>query len=260
MRLEDERLKLQNDVRTTLIQALGGLAVLVGIFFTWGQLDTNRQQVGVARDQLENTKNQVNQQLKQAEQQQIAERFARVTNQLGDKALELRIGGVYGLGAIAQDAPNADRVQIIEVLAAFVREHGNWNDGKSPTEKTLLQARAPEVQAAITVLSRITRDKDEPLDLGGTDLRQVRFDHANTFLQRADLGGVHLEGTNLRGAHLESTDLHGAVLCGAQLQEARLTNKTRLTGARANNDTRWPTTFNRDRARRAGVVFSRSCG
>jgi hypothetical protein len=30
----DSRLKLQNDVRTTLLQGLGGLAVLVGAFYT----------------------------------------------------------------------------------------------------------------------------------------------------------------------------------------------------------------------------------
>jgi hypothetical protein len=34
----DNRLKLQNDIRTTLLQGLGGLAVLVGAFFTYRQL------------------------------------------------------------------------------------------------------------------------------------------------------------------------------------------------------------------------------
>ena len=31
--LQDNRLKLQNDARTTLLQGLGGLAVLIGVFF-----------------------------------------------------------------------------------------------------------------------------------------------------------------------------------------------------------------------------------
>jgi hypothetical protein len=41
----DSRLKLQNDVRTTLLQGLGGLAVLVGAVFTYKQLQNNRSQL-----------------------------------------------------------------------------------------------------------------------------------------------------------------------------------------------------------------------
>jgi uncharacterized membrane-anchored protein len=38
-----KRLELQNDVRTTLLQGLGGLAVLVGAYFAYRQLHTARE-------------------------------------------------------------------------------------------------------------------------------------------------------------------------------------------------------------------------
>jgi hypothetical protein len=49
-RLEDERLKLQHDVRVGLLQAVAGVAVIAAVAATWQQLDTDRRQL---RRQLE---------------------------------------------------------------------------------------------------------------------------------------------------------------------------------------------------------------
>src|SRR5215204_6228213 len=68
------RLELQNDVRTTLLQGLGGLAVLVGAFFTYRQLHTARER-------------------------QVTERFTRAIDQLGHENLDVRLGGIYALAS-----------------------------------------------------------------------------------------------------------------------------------------------------------------
>ena len=67
--LQDARLKLQNDVRTTLLQGLGGVALLTGAFFAYRQLK-------VTRDQLQHNirASQVEQELHR--QSQITERFS----------------------------------------------------------------------------------------------------------------------------------------------------------------------------------------
>lgn len=104
MELTDARLKLQNDLRTTALQAIAGLAVLAGAVLAFQQLTTDRQQ--------------------------------------------------------------ANRLAVTEVLVAFLHRRGARpaNPTTQPAEK--LRVRAPEVQAALTVLiRRAPPPADPPLNL-----------------------------------------------------------------------------------------------
>src|SRR5215213_2160397 len=92
-RLEDERLKLQHDVRIGLLQAVAGVAVIAAVAATWQQLDTDRRQL--------------RQQLEVAGQEQAGERFARALDQLGSEQLDVRLGGIYGLERVAARASGA---------------------------------------------------------------------------------------------------------------------------------------------------------
>ena len=67
-------LKAQNEVRTTLLQGLAGSVLIVGAYFTYRQLHTAREG-------------------------QITERYTRAIDQLGDAQLDVRLGGIYALGA-----------------------------------------------------------------------------------------------------------------------------------------------------------------
>jgi hypothetical protein len=212
--LEDGRLKLQNEARTTLVQTLGGAVVAVGALFTYRQLQHNIQSSREEHD-LER-------------QGQITERFTRAIDQLGnDKGqLDVTLGGIYTLDRIKDSLD--DRATIAEVLTAYVRGHAPWPPTE-PIDPSLaeqmgpyvtrvpldqlppLQERSPDVQAAVTVLGRMPPAYRGGLDLHGTDLR------------RADLRGAHLEGADLSGAHLEM----------ANLEEAS-----------ADETTRWPHEFN----------------
>jgi hypothetical protein len=206
--LQREQGRLQNDARATLLQALAGGALLLGAYFTWRQVQTGRQQVHLA------------------EQGQITERFTRAIDQLGSEHLDVRLGGIYALERIARDSPG-DRATIGEVLTAYIRGHAPWPprlDGQPPAEAAIeeiafLRLRAPDVQAALTVLGRghfADPDPEAPrLDLADTDLRRA-------YLSRADLRGARLYNAELRKARLEDTDLRGATLTRANLQEAHL--------------------------------------
>jgi hypothetical protein len=44
------RLELQNSVRTTLLQAIAGLFLISGAYFTWRQLQLSRQQLRQSLD------------------------------------------------------------------------------------------------------------------------------------------------------------------------------------------------------------------
>jgi Pentapeptide repeats (8 copies) len=216
-----EGLKVQNEVRTTLLQGLGGVALLVGVYFTYRQVSNSREQLAHSRAQLQI-----------AQQGQITERFTRAIDQLGHAQLDVRLGGIYALERIAHDS-FADRATIGEVLTAFVRSHAPWPPrlpgqyvAAAPIHRVLeLQVRAPDVQASLTVLGRSGFARPERwlgdrLDLRASDLRhaQLRGRH----LERADLQAAHLEKADLQAAHLEKADLRDAYLEWAGLRDAYL--------------------------------------
>src|SRR5207247_10793863 len=90
---------------------------------------------------------------------QVTDRYAKAIEQLGSKELDVRIGGIYALERVARDSAE-DHPTVMDVLAAFVREHllEKWppqarNVGPRPTLR-------PDVQAAMTVIGRRTVSYD----------------------------------------------------------------------------------------------------
>jgi uncharacterized protein YjbI with pentapeptide repeats len=197
----------RNDVRTTAVQATAGLVLLLGAYFTWRQLHTAREG-------------------------QVTERFTRAIDHLGSDQLDVRLGGIYALERIARDS-EADRSTIAEVLTAYVRTHSPWpptkpgqyKEGWPLEQHPDLRTRAPDIQAALTVLARVRFTQFASgaiarLDLQATDLRKADLHHAH--LEWANLRGAHLEEANLARAHLERADLVGAHLQRAFLHDAQL--------------------------------------
>jgi len=205
MRLEHERIGLQNQARATLLQAFGGAFFLVTAFLTWRQIQVNREG-------------------------QITERFTRAIEHLGaEDKLDVRLGGIYALERIANDS-RSDRGAIIEILTAYVRGHaasaGPGDDPAGPP----LRVRAADLQAAMTVLGRRAASADDPpvMQLGGIDLRGASLGGAD--LRMADLSATDLSGSSLRAADLRAANLERARLARADLREANL-GGTRLEQA-----------------------------
>jgi hypothetical protein len=241
--LKGARLKLQNDARTTLLQGLGALVVLTGAAI--GATVTLRQ-VRASHDQL-----------KLSEQGQFTDRYTKAIDQLDDtKALAVRLGGLYALERIAHDSPD-DRATIAEVLCAYARTAPRPKpparramdtvppittaaEAVTPTaDPASLTVRAPDVQAAVTILGRWRKRLGEPppvLDLHNADLQGAIL--AGAGLQGAILVGARLQdanlfGVGLQGAILAGAGLQGAILAGAQLQDADLAG-AQLQDARLN--------------------------
>jgi hypothetical protein len=168
-----------------------------------------------------------------ARQGQVTDRYTKAIEQLGpDKGLDVRIGGIYALERIARDSPR-DHPTIMEVLAAFIREHSReqWppaEDGAEPPDRET----RPDVQAAATVIGRRTiRYDSQPIDLSTSDLTRANLIGANlrsvrliaTNLTKAMLHNTALTEANLVSANLAGAYLHGADLSGANLHGANLT-------------------------------------
>ena len=168
---------------------------------------------------------------------EITVRLIQAVTQLGSPVLEVRLGGIYALERLARDSADV-QPEIVEVLAAYVREHAGWGFDSAREEISGLPAgvadrsdaiEAPDVptdvRAAMTVLGRRdpSRDRAEyQLELGAIDLRRLVLLGDQAQLAGARLAGAHLEGADLEGARLEYADLEGAHLEGAYLEGARM--------------------------------------
>jgi uncharacterized protein YjbI with pentapeptide repeats len=248
--------KLQNDARTTLLQGLAALLVLggagIGAAVTLRQVrisreqleqarqqaqlsdERAREQLGLAREEARRSDERLREQIAVAQEGQITERFTRAVDQLGQPGpdrLDVRLGGIYALERIAHDSPT-HRLAVVEILTAFIRSHAPWPPrlpGQYRADAPIdhvpsLQTRAPDIQAALTIIGRRPTQKDDPHpDLNQTDLR-----HAN--LYEADLTGARFVGANLTKAQLHGANLTKTLLTTANLTSAWL-DSANLTAA-----------------------------
>ncbi|MFF7801553.1 pentapeptide repeat-containing protein [Streptomyces olivaceus] len=220
-----DRLKAVNDVRTTLLQLLGGLVVLFGAYATWRQLR-------VSQDGLRAT-----------QEGYVTDRFSRAVDQLGSDKLDVRIGGLHALWRIAEQSAR-DREAVISIQAAYLRTHLPWppTGREAPAadvpinDIAPLETRAADAQVALTALGVLCRHREQSwVNLSITDLRradcdglwfpEVNFDHAcmeAAGLYRANLTQTSLVSVNLRHADLATAVLRRARCVLADLRAAKL--------------------------------------
>jgi hypothetical protein len=246
-----------------------GVAGAIGIYISWrGQSQAREAQDENQRTtqaQLENAQEE----LRITQQGQITERFTRSIDQLGNKNLEIRLGGIYALQRIANESED-DYEPIVEILTAYIRNH-------SPRTSNLtlpaadLTLPAADIKATVAVLARLLvrrghRGEDPlhlvPVELAGTNLKEANFQVINrpvnleranfqeallsnagfgdtnlfyASFERADLREGNLLGANLGSGHLQEADLEQADLRETNLEFADFRNATlreaRLYGA-----------------------------
>jgi uncharacterized protein YjbI with pentapeptide repeats len=174
---------------------------------------------------------QGSQQLELALSSQMTDRFTKAIDQLGSKNKAVRIGGIFALERMARDSLTDTSAtytlqSIAYTLATFVRETQPTVKVQDSSYIPMLKIRAPDVQAAMTVLcrsplcdSRVNASNANLRDLNRTDLR---LDLSRVDLRRASLSGARLDGVNLWGTRLEGANLRGAHLRCAGLSDAYL--------------------------------------
>ncbi len=209
-----DRLKAVNDVRTTLLQVVGGLVVLFGAYATWRQLR-------VSQDGLRAT-----------QEGYVTDRFTRAVEQLGSDNLDVRIGGLHALWRIAEQSAR-DREAIISIQAAYLRTHLPWppaGPGAPAADVHIndiapLETRAADTQVALTALGVLCRHREQSwVNLSITDLRRADCDglwFPEVNFDRARMEAAGLYHANLTQASLVSVNLRHADLTTAILRRAR---------------------------------------
>jgi Pentapeptide repeats (8 copies) len=256
IQLQKDLITAENDARATFAQILGGIGLLIGLYFTYRSIKVAHKNVEVA------------------EEGKLTERFSKAVELLGSEKLDVRLGGIYALERIARDSQK-DHWTVMEVLTAFIREQSKkesteWKGFLAFYEAYMADSdpdsEAPEykypadIQAALTVIGRrewIDQEKRQGqcVDLSGaflatTSLSQANFSGANfasanlsrvswshikldgavlikanlngSFLIKADLSRAELGHADLEGANLHKADLSGAILVRASLVGANL--------------------------------------
>src|SRR4051794_11356941 len=110
---DSEALKAQNDVRTTLVQTVAGLAVAAGAVVTYRTFRQNQLDQASRHDREERT-------YKLNESQQVTDTYTKAVEQLGHEQAPVRLGAMYSLERLAQDNPPR-RQTIVDVLCAYLR-------------------------------------------------------------------------------------------------------------------------------------------
>jgi hypothetical protein len=193
-----ERLKAQNDVRATTLQGLGGLALLVGLYFTARNVFLG--QAGL-----------------------ITDRFTKAVEQIGSGNRNVRIGGIYALERIARDSRNYYSV-ILELALKLV--HDTTRTVGPPASRAPIDAQLdPDVQVALTVIGRRKNRGYERkmLDLWGCNLSGADLtdgDWRNVNLYYSNLDKAQLADSNLFRAGLGWACARNAFFSGADMREA----------------------------------------
>ena len=226
-----ERIELENDLRATYAQTLGGAILLIALLFAWKRMSTTEKIVEISR------------------QAQMTERFTRAIDQLGatlltgEKKFEIRLGGIYSLERIARESEE-NHWSVVEILTAYVREDALRKQrpdqraekmlGESGGAKKLVSSASPlrvsaDIQAILTVLGRrglTYQDGEEHrLDLANANLQGIVLTDANlrgAIFSGSDFQGAMLYKVNLVDALLDEADLHSCNLNYADLQRANL--------------------------------------
>ncbi|MFD8549370.1 pentapeptide repeat-containing protein [Streptomyces sp. NPDC059649] len=207
-----------------MASSLPGIAALAALLFTWVSVEQSGKQLQIA------------------ERGQVTGRFNAAVGNLASPAVDIRLGGLYGLERLMRDSPH-DQPTVVTLLTAYVREHTHGQVGGSADARP-----ATDVQAAMTVLA----NRDPKHDGSGDfDLRNVRLRHlgymgmwdrvrqrviginfpeadfsaadlSDADLGHAQLAGVVMTGTALRESTLNGTELADADLTGADLARSHL--------------------------------------
>jgi hypothetical protein len=259
---EKEIVELKNNIRLTYAQILGGMAILVGLFFTALRLRALEKEAQIAKDG------------------QITERFSKAVEQLGSENSAVCLGGVYALERIAHDS-QYDHWSIMEILTTFVRDKAGWQTEEWNAEMSDIdelvsieiartnldweefyevsgdfkpryphEEKPPKrisiiIQTIMTVIGRraLMHEKGRPdrLNLRRTDLPKNDDEPDNLIippctwanLTGADLRDANLFNTNLAHCTLNGTDLRGVdlsytAITPEQLKQAKVNDKTKL--------------------------------
>jgi hypothetical protein len=197
---------LENRLRATLSQIVGGFVAIVGVFWGWRNIQLQRER-------------------------QTSDLFSSTVGQLASDNVIVRLAAVHSLARVAQREPAYTRA-VSEALTAFIRTQRNLTAAPPNTSigydgGTGLQDAAPDAPRPIVVLGPppyidpIGEDAQEALNLLGALGRQLSAG-ATINLSSLNLEGASFRNGCFRNADFTRSSLIRADFSGADLRRARI--------------------------------------
>lgn len=229
---------IENANRVTAAQIVAGVALLIGLYFTYQNVKTSQENLKLAHENLEKNTNFAQENLKLAqnnfklaEQGKITERFGKAVELLGSEKLDIRLGGIYALDRITRDS-EVDYLTVMEVLTAFVRGNSPFDSDQANDELIVRRRLSEDIQTVMTVLGRRHRLDNvvqlldfEKSHLAKAYLKEVNLEGAylgKSNLYKADFSKAVLTETNFYRAILQKAVFYKANLCKAKLAKTNL--------------------------------------
>jgi hypothetical protein len=161
-----ELVELENSARGTLVQIVGGIALILTFAATWLQ--------------IADTRKATNRTLKLNAAQQETERFTRAVDELGSRRAEIRLGGIFVLDRVALDTPR-ERGPVVQLMLAYLHDHHQKvrrlafapPTFREPCETAALRA-WPDMQAALSVVLDFPSAGRRRFDLTSIDLHGAK--------------------------------------------------------------------------------------
>ncbi len=200
----------ENSARATLAQIIGGVIVLVGLYYTSENLKNSQKT------------------LEATQERQITESLTKAIDQLGSDKPDITIGGIYSLGRVARDSQR-DHWSLMQVLFAYVQRVAPLKEteigriatlcdaSELPEDGIIYETPSSNIQAVMDVLNN----------------RKYEYEASqNQFvnISRSNLRRAYLQGARLENAHFIGDDMKGIALVDSHLEGARL-NYSRLSFA-----------------------------
>jgi len=161
-------------------------------------------------------------QLNLAERGHMTDRFSKAVDQLGNEnSLSVRVGGIYALQHIGQDATDTLLYTVHDVLTNFIRQPPYPSLSKEEKEHAKkFPIRSHDVTAALEVLQLIK--EKHPLIIKRAVLSYMYLEYAQ--LNHFDFEGSDFSYSNLINAHLSGGNFSGCNFTGTHFEAANFTN------------------------------------
>jgi hypothetical protein len=217
-------LELENDYRSTLAQIVGGLLVLLGLFFTTNEFFNSRRSLELERRSKE------------------AERFNKAIELLAKDDILNQTGGIFALEGIATNEHDDYRWPVVNTFAAYLKIKSPVPEivSQPTTEQSNIKAASPAATPSPTpsptpsaspsttpsptasnssrdIIQEILRFIGMEQNLDSTK-RPMPLNLSLVNLGHFNMREGHFEFVNFRGVYALSTDFTDASLKGASFQ------------------------------------------
>jgi Pentapeptide repeats (8 copies) len=210
--------------RSIIVSAVGGFAVAITIFFTYGNFRTSQQTLRVSQETL------------------ATGSFSKAVEMLGNDKISVRLGGIHALARIAKSS-QSDYFPVMQIVTGHLRGEFSRYEEK-PSQRDAYEAATccpVEVQLILTIVGE--RYWPDPagyaMDLSdalvtkawvqGAKLYDIYF--WNTIFDGANFDEAILDGADFKGALLKSCSFKDASFIRTDFNGARIVDPQNLTKA-----------------------------